>query len=248
MGKQQRTCIFCGASGALTREHVLPEWLQINVVGSLEGGFVGVRTSFAGEPLDERTFSSGNYTLKRVCSDCNHGWMSQLESRFALVLPKLETGCRPSKLSRAERHTAAMWTIKTGVVAHLSANYRRILPEDFPMQLQRGRVIPGGVKAFQGRIKPSDRIVWAQSNLLINTLRSTDVDEFDAQKGTFAFFITIRGLVLGFAWHCLSNHHYKLDANGSGLSQIYPKPTSWPQRHVFEHVRLAALSVKLIPR
>ncbi|MBX9469440.1 MAG: hypothetical protein KL839_16980 [Rhizobium sp.] len=248
MGAEKRDCIFCGAVGGLSREHVLPKWLQLNVGGSLEGTFTGIRSSFIGERLDERKFSGGNFTLKRICTNCNNGWMSQLEDRFALVLPKLESFMRPSQLSKTERHTVSMWIVKTGIVAHLSANYRRILPESFPAKLQCGRVIPRGVKVFCGTTEPEKRIIWAQGNVVANTVRKADIETFDAYKDTFVFFIAIRGAVIGFAWHGLDNAAYKLDVCVPGLHQVYPRPISPPRKHVLEHVHMAAMSIRLAPR
>lgn len=214
----------------------------------MEGTFTGVRTSAIGVPLDKRRVPGASFTLKRVCSTCNNGWMSQMEVHFAEVFSKLETGLPPSRLSRKERHTISMWTIKTGVVAHLSANYRRILPDDFPAKLQNGRAIPGGVKVFCAGASASQEILWSQGNLLGATIRKTDAEVFDSKQHTYAFFIAIRGLVLGFAWHGLDNRHYKLQAVHSDIQQIHPKPTSSPRRRLLQHIHEGTMSVLLVPR
>lgn len=92
MGNSQKQqfrnkCIFCNSDNT-SREHIFPQWLRARINGPCH------------KPYDRNTFrrqadSSYKYssfakntqnsvlgvTTKRVCTKCNNGWLSQLETR-----------------------------------------------------------------------------------------------------------------------------------------------------------------------
>lgn len=243
----KRTCIFCGAPPPLTREHVIPSWLQAYVGGDEPSEFIGTRTNFIGTPLDERRGSGSSYTLKSVCGNCNHGWMSQLETKFAALLPRLEADVNPRKFTKVERATIAQWIIKTGIVAHLSSNYRRILPEGFPLLMSRGRIVPGGIRVFSGLLEEKRRILWAQSNFTSIIMRRSDYDSFDATKNTFVFALQIRGIFIGFGWHGMNRRDFKIMLPDDQMHHVYPHPRTAMSAKPYEDIRQAAMLVQLEP-
>lgn len=243
----KRKCIFCGAPPPLTREHVIPSWLQEYVGNGEPSEFIGTRTNFMGMPLDERRASGSSYTLKSVCGTCNHGWMSQLETRFAALLPRLEADLNPKRFTKIERSTIAQWIVKTGVVAHLSSNYRRILPDDFPTWLSRGQVIPGGIRVFSGLIETKERILWVQSNFTSITMRKSDFETFDARKHTFVFSLQIRGIFIGFGWHGLDKRSFRIALPDDQVHSIYPHPRTAKSAAPYEDIRQPTMLVRLEP-
>ena len=72
-----RKCLFCGKNNNLTKEHVIPQWLQkeqnigMDHLLMLNGSNNIVN--------DVRKFNFNSLTEGRVCQECNNGWMSQLE-------------------------------------------------------------------------------------------------------------------------------------------------------------------------
>ena len=109
--------------------------------------------------LSERTASGSSQKLGTVCEACNNGWMSDLESAFASLLPRLQADMSPRQFSKAERRTIALWIVKTGIIVHYSSNYRIILPASVPRTLSQGMTVPAGIKVFGGSVprkKPSD--------------------------------------------------------------------------------------------
>jgi len=72
-------CAFCQRSGVkLSREHVLPHWLS--TAGSDAGEYILERgPKIIRTPLIE-------VVTKRVCEDCNTGWMSRIEEGAKAVL------------------------------------------------------------------------------------------------------------------------------------------------------------------
>ncbi|WP_404403778.1 hypothetical protein [Pelagibacterium halotolerans] len=243
-----RKCIFCGTPHALTREHVLPVWLQEYVGGDEPGEFRGTRANFFGMPLDERKASPNSHTLKVVCGECNNGWMSRLEVAFSAILPRLEMDINPRRFSKTERATIAKWIVKTGIIAHLSSNYRRILPETFPISLSRGQAIPGRVRVFGGNVAESKSIRWIQSNLASTVLSRSDLASFDPLKDSFVFILSIRKVFLGFGWHDLNRNAMNLSLNDSSLHQFYPRPQPAQISKVFDDLQMASFGLSLSPR
>jgi len=243
----KRKCIFCGAPPPLTREHVIPSWLQEYVGGGEPSKFVGTRTNFIGMPLDERRASGNSFTLKSVCGTCNHGWMSQLEKGFAELLPRLEADINPRRFTKGERTTISKWIIKTGIVAHLSSNYRQILPDDFPMWLSRGQVIPSGIKVYGGTLESENQVLWAQSNFTSITMRQSDYDSFDPKKHTFVFSLQIKGIFIGFGWHGMGRRRFKIKLPDDRMHEIYPHPRTAKSPATYEDLRQATMMVRLEP-
>jgi hypothetical protein len=243
-----RSCVFCGGPPPLTREHVLPVWLQEYVGGDEPGHFRGTWANFLGMPMDERRASPNSHTLGTVCGECNNGWMSRLESGFKELLPRLERDLNPRRFTKAERAVLAKWIVKTGVVAHLSSNFRRILPEAFPESLAKGTVIPGGIKVFGGRTRPAKTIAWVQSNLASMLIRPSEMASLDTRNDSFIFALSIKGIFLGFAWHALDRNVSEIAIRSRSLHQYYPHPISAAGSQEFDDLQLAAMGVGLGPR
>src|SRR5688500_7835823 len=75
-----RRCAFCGSTGPMTNEHVWNDWLR-DVLPSEplphtsyagHGGTPGPGWSALRRPY--------RFTVKCVCSPCNSGWMSRIDS------------------------------------------------------------------------------------------------------------------------------------------------------------------------
>ena len=71
-----RTCVFCGAGGKLSGEHLIPDWAGRLLPDHGKGTHERTR---GGETI---TWQSSAYNRKAgiVCPDhCNSGWMSRVE-------------------------------------------------------------------------------------------------------------------------------------------------------------------------
>ena len=244
-GLAQRSCIFCGASGPLTSEHVIPVWLQQYVGGREKSGFRGTHLSPIGMALSERTASGNSHTLAAVCATCNNGWMSRLESAFGRLLPRLQADISPKRFSKAERHTIALWIVKTGIVAHHSSNYRTILPAELARALSLGATVPAGIKVFGGKVALKKTIEWVQTNIGAALVQPTDVAEFETGKNTFVFALSIMDTFIGFGWHGLNQDRFEIVYSGESLQRIYPRPGSAKRPKLFEHLILGTTEIAL---
>lgn len=113
-----RTCVFCtnDIPDDDPPEHVVPQWVSDELL------------KLPGEDLFRITFSDPTIppfegriiemTIESVCRNCNHGWMSNLESRVAPLLRPAISGAfnQPDVRLTADRHpTIAAWAAKTAM-------------------------------------------------------------------------------------------------------------------------------------
>jgi hypothetical protein len=244
-GLAERSCIFCGASGPLSNEHVIPVWLQEYVGGREKGSFQGVHISAVGLALSKRSASGNSHTLGTVCATCNNGWMSRLESAFRSLLPRLQTDMSARKFTKAERHIIALWIVKTGIIAHYSSNYRTILPPSVPRSLVQGAVVPAGIKVFGGNVKSQKTIRWVQSNIGAALVQQSDISKFETGKNTFVFVLSICNIFIGFGWHGLNKDKFEIVIRGNSVERVYPHPEPAKRPIVFEDLMLATAEIAL---
>lgn len=112
-------CEWCGRR-PLTREHLIPRWLRdllharwgdefgldISIEVSNEHGVTGGRSHAA--PLPEMV-------VKAVCTNCNSGWMAELESAVRPVLSRMVTG-ESVHLDERAQADLARWAAKTAIL------------------------------------------------------------------------------------------------------------------------------------
>jgi hypothetical protein len=112
-------CAFCGSTARPRgREHVFADWL--NSIG-LESGQVEIHTGWLNKVARRWTTEGFTATVRAVCDDCNHGWLSQLEGTAKPVLTPLILG-QSTDLSTDDQRLIATWVLKTALVAMLSSS------------------------------------------------------------------------------------------------------------------------------
>jgi hypothetical protein len=241
----KRSCIFCDAPGPLTNEHVIPDWLQRYIGGSETSTVRGAHLSSIGTLLSERKGSGNTHKLGTVCGTCNNGWMSDLETAFSQLLPRLEADMSPKRFSVAERRTIALWIVKTGIIVHYSSNYRIILPASVARTLWQDKTVPTGIKVFGGKVPSEKTIRWSQSNVGSALIQRSDVEDYDWRQNTFVFALSIRDIFIGFGWHGMSHDEFEMVYSGDSIQCIYPHPKPAKAARVFEHLALAMTQIAL---
>jgi hypothetical protein len=224
---------------------VIPEWLSRYVGGSEKSTVRGAHLSAIGGLLSERKASGNSHKLGTVCATCNNGWMSDLETAFGSLLPRLEANMSPKQFSKAERHTIALWIVKTGIIVHYSSNYRIILPASVPRALSRDMTVTAGIKVFGGSVPLEKTIRWGQSNIGAAVIQRSDVEDYDWRQSTFVFVLSIRDIFIGFGWHGLSQDDFELVYSGNSTHWIYPHPKPAIRPRVLEDVVLATTEIGL---
>jgi hypothetical protein len=107
--KRSRQCIFCDNERD-SKEHVWPQWIttRLRKHPAVIFGNVGKRHHQWGGPKPE-------FKAYCVCTDCNIGWMSELEaSNIPLIGALMQDIAAP--LNRKQQETIARWATKTAMV------------------------------------------------------------------------------------------------------------------------------------
>lgn len=114
--KSATPCVFCGTTGSLSTEHVIPKWVR--------------KALRIGEPV--REFSGSTYVgaaetlavvFHEVCVSCNTGWMEALETVTRPVLEPLLLGAAPGTsrvLDPDQQAILATWAVKTSLLFTLT--------------------------------------------------------------------------------------------------------------------------------
>jgi hypothetical protein len=114
-----RRCVFCGREG-LTREHVWPNWINTILPEGVELEVSKTQTDPKSEvtkPLGSSWRSvSFDLTVRRVCRDCNGGWMSRLEEAAKPLLVPLILG-GSALLGAEDRQLLATWALLRVIMA-----------------------------------------------------------------------------------------------------------------------------------
>jgi hypothetical protein len=114
-----RACVFCQREAKLTLEHVLPSWLARHLPHAERVTSVTHSQRVEGEGLRLWTTDVLDIKVKRVCEDCNTGWMHELEDAARPILLPLMAG-RTRGLASSEQEVIAVWAIKTALMCEFT--------------------------------------------------------------------------------------------------------------------------------
>lgn len=121
-----RRCGFCESSGPITAEHIFATWigpvLGLGVVGAAVQHSFRMDGLLRGAPWTAQTL---NQTVRMACASCNHGWMSDLETRVRPVIAPMIQTVTSAALDLASQATVAAWAIKTAMVSEFLKNQRQ---------------------------------------------------------------------------------------------------------------------------
>ena len=106
----RRACIFCGAS-ANSCEDAWPRWLTSRFIAP------GTMEAQRGVDLRMSTWRTDRpeIRIRRVCAECNNGWMSRLQQRAKPVIERLwdQDTCI---LDIEDSHALSLWAVMTSMV------------------------------------------------------------------------------------------------------------------------------------
>lgn len=127
MPKPQGFCIYCGGTN-LTKEHVIADWTSAYMGKNVaDHGKLSIQIDLPGtsnEKIVESAIKkiSGDprsRSVRRVCLDCNRGWMSKQQQFAKPIAVPLILG-ESAKVSRAGQRTLAIWIMMTVMVSEFS--------------------------------------------------------------------------------------------------------------------------------
>lgn len=105
-----RSCLFCGITQPLTKEHVFPDWIRKSGRRPPEGV---EQSSVLPRPLRVDCYT---WKLKVMCEICNNEWGSALEQAAKPSLEMMIEG-HSVQLDPAAQESLAKWAYKTALVA-----------------------------------------------------------------------------------------------------------------------------------
>jgi hypothetical protein len=150
-------CVFCGATGqgVVTREHVLPDWLNNHIVVRSD---IGLESWRASGQLIETKERRGKLFARRpwiACKKCNNGWMGKLESEAIPLLKPMLDG-RTIGVGFWEQATLATWAVKTCLALQWARHdINSLVPERHFREIaaKRGATPPRDVEVFLGYMR-----------------------------------------------------------------------------------------------
>jgi hypothetical protein len=139
MNEEERSCVFCGHV-PLTREHVFPQWV-VPLLETLGQPRSATRITDHDEHVhDIWNTSTIDFKARKVCGDCNSGWMSSLETAVMPILTPLVLTTAPQTFTQEEAVTLATWVAKTALTASLlHADKTNPIPKKYFDELYRER-------------------------------------------------------------------------------------------------------------
>ena len=121
-------CIFCNNKiiGNKSREHILPLWL-LKEFGFKDDLVFPTHYNEQGEVISQRNQTLNKFVEGHICSKCNNGWMSKLETdNIELIKDLALSKTNILKISDKQAIKLAQWTYKTALCLHSASNYRKI--------------------------------------------------------------------------------------------------------------------------
>lgn len=140
-------CLACGqTSSPATKEHVFSQWLP-RELGSPSMSFYRRYGDGSSAPY-RQMINLESFTLKRICQDCNNGWMSRLEN---LVKPTMVALMRRERhldsLAEVEKRALAKWAAKTAIVDSYSVGAECPIDSSVLKWMQRNQSdVPGPLR------------------------------------------------------------------------------------------------------
>ena len=171
-----KTCAFCGQNltgKSKSIEHVWGKWLQKSLdleKSPFEGVHSGIPWGL--NTISTRTQSTSSVVLGGICTNCNNGWMSELEVKVAPIFERIwkSNDEKYITLDSQSCEILAQWTFKTSLVINLASNYRRIVPQKHFRDFYKHKRLPQN-SAIDIALAPfSNHLQWHQGQSAIGTV------------------------------------------------------------------------------
>ena len=161
------TCVFCETTGDnFDPEHWVPKWVSRATIPEGKGILHMPRDGY-----EEEAWVSGivDWTVEHVCTECNGGWMSALETKVRdIALPLIDGDEHGRRLDRHELHLLARWCFMKAITLELGRpeDQERTYPPEIYTGFKRFKQPPNGCVISVGyRAMPEDppMFVWFRS-------------------------------------------------------------------------------------
>lgn len=187
-------CIFCGSSKDMTGEHMFAAGLHRKYK------FQHIpRTTFhnkilthnADGSISEEIFPDATgrpiHSLKtrKICKNCNGGWMGNLEDRIQNLLDRLNKALLWVQLSDNEIADLQQWAMLLAIKWETRNQHLRCIPDSEHYYLYKNRTPPENWKIWIGRAAKQDKISAYHSSILSKNATPFADSQFSAQATSF---------------------------------------------------------------
>jgi hypothetical protein len=107
--------MFCGRDRTLSREHVFNRWMREHFAEFTESDHVRRLVTEGTDEAEEHIGAPLGVVVRRVCRECNHGWMQQMDNEVRPIIETMLDG-EPRTLSILDQNTVAIWATKITLV------------------------------------------------------------------------------------------------------------------------------------
>jgi hypothetical protein len=151
--KRSKICIFCGSRDRISKEHFWPQWLAPFLPQSSPNSHVSEFHSGEGKQhlkLERRSERPGLVQTKKiraVCTACNNGWISALESKSKPIFIRL-INRSAAYISNEEAQTLALWITVKSVVGEYAMEGTALTPQSDRALLFSSQLIPEYFRIF----------------------------------------------------------------------------------------------------
>jgi hypothetical protein len=239
-----RRCVFCDREieANAPPEHVIPKWVR----KLYPKGAVYTLTRRDGRSFRSKTI---DIAIKTVCKDCNHHWMSDLETQSSPIVGPMLKGSKQG-LSIEQQALLATWATKTAMA--LDQTYpssEQVFTTESCKSLMEKKLPSPGVIVHLGRyVGDGDFLAIAHNDLYKTAIPAgTRPRPPDASRS----FIRLDQLII----EVTITQDAKLDLRATGrditdmIIKIWPSaaPLAWPPRHAHNDQAWAAYTNPTLP-
>jgi hypothetical protein len=138
-------CLACGiTSSPASREHVFSDWLLTEFKASNTTIGLHRRLGDGSRHRQRDEIRLDSFKLKKICENCNNGWMSDLENAAKpLMLGLMKGSISFSVLTEGDRKTLARWAGKTSIVESHAVGAECPVSPKYLRKMRTARDVPG---------------------------------------------------------------------------------------------------------
>ena len=153
-------CVFCGQV-PLTKEHFWPSWMKEAIPQSKYNQHLRVESDgkkkirYFSEGVQKKiTGPPGSWQQKVVCSVCNNGWMSQIETEAKPILTALAFG-ESVEIKKKEQIILSKWAFLKVIIGEFNEVPKRYITREERHFFFKYKTVPSEWRIWIARLKPA---------------------------------------------------------------------------------------------
>jgi hypothetical protein len=167
-----KRCIFCGATGPLTNEHMWPRWMHPHLMrGSAPHRAIRTTVNMDGTDTSnvfKKVGDAIDWQVSCVCAHCNGGWMSNRVEQLVkpIMIPLFEN--QTARLWPADQEKIAAWAVMKYMVADSQDGSRKATAHHAQRRRMWRKQLPplhgwGVWVGMKDRIDPNLPLSWGST-------------------------------------------------------------------------------------